>query len=340
MAWADIMVKYPEIVSQLPPRLIAVAWYYTAQPDPEYHRWLDPLVAKGVAHSVATAVHSYNEIFPDYDTSFANIDTFLAAGRRSNFLGLINTLWTDDAQILMRMSWPGLAYGSAAPWQSSPVDRAVFFSDYSRIMYPPTVAPEVAAGLDAANKAEVRLQQVLGQHSMTAMWGDPLDSARLKKEQEHREDLRQARLLAEEAEEHFDRALTLGGDPAVISTFLLGSSLIDYAGMKGLYAVEMADLWDKLGPQPAGEKLWVDLETETYEQDHGRIADLMDAITDLRPIYRSAWREEYAPYRLGTALGRWDAEYEYWRRLQTNMRSFWEGFHKGQNLPALDSLTK
>jgi N-acetyl-beta-hexosaminidase len=48
MAWADIMVKYPGIVSQLPPKLIAVPWWYEPSPDPEYKHWLGPLVEKGV----------------------------------------------------------------------------------------------------------------------------------------------------------------------------------------------------------------------------------------------------------------------------------------------------
>ena len=34
MAWGDIMVKYPDIVAQLPPGIIAGAWYYAATPDP------------------------------------------------------------------------------------------------------------------------------------------------------------------------------------------------------------------------------------------------------------------------------------------------------------------
>ena len=47
MAWADIMVRYPDIVRQLPPGLIAVAWYYTADlKDREYKHWLGPLVTE------------------------------------------------------------------------------------------------------------------------------------------------------------------------------------------------------------------------------------------------------------------------------------------------------
>ena len=46
MAYADIMVKFPGIVERLPKGLIALPWYYESQPDPEYHHWLDPLIAE------------------------------------------------------------------------------------------------------------------------------------------------------------------------------------------------------------------------------------------------------------------------------------------------------
>jgi hypothetical protein len=47
--------------------------------------------------------------------------------------------------------------------------------------------------------------------------------------------------------------------------------------------------------------------------------DLMDEIADLQPVYRSLWLSEYTGHHLNSVLGRWDAEYEYWRRLQTRL---------------------
>jgi len=340
MAWGDIPVKYPEIMAELPPGMIAVAWYYDPQPDREYKQWLDPLVAKRVPHIVQTAVSSWSEIAPDFPKTFENIDTFLAAGRRSNALGLINTVWTDDAQILVRMSWPGIAYGAVAPWQSVPVDRAEFFSDYARLMYPAAIAPEVALALEKLSEAEVHLQKVLGQDTMVALWNDPFAPAELKRTAERREDLRQARLLAEEAQEHLYRALAVGGDAKTLNSLLLGSRLLDFAGLKFLTAIEVAERWRELSPRPTSEQWWNEWESEVVYQSHGRLADLMDAIMELREVYRSAWLAEYTPYRLGAALGRWDAEYEYWRRIQARFQAFAESFHEGDTLPPLESFTK
>ncbi len=337
MAWGDIIVKFPDIVPELPRGLIAVAWYYEATPDPEYKGWLVPMIAKGIPHFVASGVHSFDEIAPDYDTTFENIDTFLAAGRKSKALGLMNTVW--ESHVSYRNSWPGIAYGAAAPWQSTPMDQAAFFSEYAQLMYPAAVAPEVASGLQNLNKAEVALQKVLGQATMDEMWKDPFALNHLKQAQAHREDLRQARLLAEDAAEHLDRALSLGGDPTILSSLLLASRLVDYAGMKYLYAVEIVDLWGHAaGTRLSGEQLWKSLTSGIYFEDHSRTADLMDLSTQLKEAYRSNWLAEFTTYRLGMALGRWDAEYLYWHELQSRLQAFADSFKEGEPLPPLNSI--
>jgi hypothetical protein len=64
----------------------------------------------------------------------------------------------------------------------------------------------------------------------------------------------------------------------------------------------------------------------------------MDAITELRPLYRAEWLDEYSPYRLASALGRWDAEYEYWRRFQQRLQQFSDNSHPGDVLPPLEKF--
>jgi hypothetical protein len=61
----------------------------------------------------------------------------------------------------------------------------------------------------------------------------------------------------------------------------------------------------------------------------------MDRITDLRPAYRAEWLQEYAPYRLNAALGRWDGEFQYWRNAHEKLREFNDVTHEGDPLPPL-----
>ncbi len=342
MAWADIMVKYPDIVSQLPKGIIAVPWQYDwQQKDPEYQHYLGPLTADKTPHIIATGVTSWNQIAPDFDTTFENIDTFLAAGRKSHAIGLMNTIWTDDGQMLMRMTWPGIAYGAAAPWQSAAMDKATFFSDYAHVLYPPAIASDVATALDDLRQSESELQKVLGGETMIALWRDPFNPQILKKCTADQNELRQTRLLAEDAEVHLDRAISLGGDKTTLESLLFGSRLLDYAGQKFQTPPELEDLWRKLGPtRPGDEVWWNEWGSMTTYQDHSRLVDLMDAITELRAQYRAAWLAEYAPYRLESAIGRWNAEYQYWRRMQYRLLTFSESSREGDKLPPLSSLVE
>ena len=338
MAYDDIMVKFPQIIPELPAGLIAVAWYYTSE-DPTYKRWLGPLIAAHIPHVVQPGISSYDEIFPDFDTTFENIDTFLAAGRRSGALGLINSVWADDTQLLFRMSLPGMAYGAAAPWQSGPMDRASFFSDYARQVYSAAIAPDIASALSNLTIAETNVEKLLGRQSMFGLWEDPFFPIYYKKLAAHRQDLHETRMRAEQAETALLHARSLGADPGTVNSLLIGSELLDYAGQKFQTPLDLTALWQKFeGKRPDTERWWNEWESQVTHYDHSYVTDLMDRITGLEPSYRAEWLEEYAPYRLGAALGRWDAEYQYWRAAHEKLRHFNECTRQGDRLPALDQL--
>ena len=65
---------------------------------------------------------------------------------------------------------------------------------------------------------------------------------------------------------------------------------------------------------------------------------MMDAASELRNAFRSAWLAESTPYRMDAALGRWDAEYQYWLRLQNRFRNATRGLKEGDDLPPLESI--
>lgn len=338
MAWADIMVEYPGIVAQLPPGLIAIPWYYDPRPDPEYKHWLAPLAAHHMPFMVAPGINSWNEIAPDYTLSFENIDTLIAAGRKSGALGVMNTIWPDDVQMLEGPVMPGIAYGAAAGWQQETVDRSRFFADYARIVYSGAAAEAMASALRNMAHSETALQSVLGQDTMLALWGSAFDQKTLAKAAAHAADLRRSRLLAEEAEEELLAAIGAGADASSLNAYLVECRLLDYAGLKFQYGVEISQAWKALGPKPAPGRLENDFDNIVISQQHGKLPDLMEAITELKPQYQQAWLEEYTPYRLAAALGRWDAEYEYLRRFQANLQRMVVQYDSKRGLPSFSSL--
>jgi hexosaminidase len=335
MAWADVMVKYPAIIDRLPRELIPIAWAYEAQPDVK--KWLDPLIAKHLPYFIQSGVANWEQIAINFDMTFANIDNFLAAGRRSGALGMINSVWTDSAQCFLRLTWPAMAYGAAAPWQSAPMDRDGFFGQYTTLMYPSASAGEVAAALEDLNKSEVAIERVFGESSIHEMWGDPFSAANLKRTADHQEDFRQVRMLAEKAQAHVYRAIKDGADSSTLQPLLVAGRMLDFAGYKFLNGMEIAERWRSFGPYNS-DRYWNEIESEVVYQSHGRFSDMMDEATQIAASYRSAWLAEYTPYRLGAAVGRWDNEYSYWLRLQIRFRSATRGLKEGGSLPPLESV--
>jgi hexosaminidase len=198
------------------------------------------------------------------------------------------------------------------------------------------VAAEVAPALEALSGAETRLEKVFGEETMVRMWDDPLSPGSIKQYQSHREDLHQVRLLAEQAQEHLGRAFALQGDPSSLRSLDLGARLLDYAGMKSIYAVEMAGRWRQLGAHPSRNQV-VSTLNDLCCLDHFPAGDLMDGITELREDYRPAWLAEYAPYRLGTSLGKFDREFLYWYGFTRWVGKLRDGFRDGDTLPPLET---
>ncbi len=335
MAWADVMVKYPDTIDRLPQGLIPVAWAYEAQPD--IKKWLDPLVARHLPHFIQSGIANWEQIALNFDMTFSNIDNFLAAGRRSGALGMINSVWTDSAQTLLRLTWPAMAYGAAAPWQSAPMDRDGFFGQYATLMYGGASAPEVAAALENLNKSELAVERVFGEASIHEMWGDPFSAANLKRTANHVEDFRQARVLAEKSQTHIYQAMKDGADASALQSLLLAGRMLDFAGYKFLNSLEIADRWQSFGSYNS-DRYWNEIGSEVVYQSHGRFADMMDDATQIAASYRTAWLAEYTPYRLAAAAGRWDNEYSYWLRLQNRFRSVAGGLKEGSSLPPLDTV--
>lgn len=336
MVWSDMFSKYPALIPQIPRGTIVVPWGYD---HTVYEPYWKPFASRPIPRFIASGVSVWDQILPDFDMSLDNIDNFLTAGRAHGVLGIINTVWTDDVMVLMRPAMPGIAYGAIASWQSVPVDRSHFFSDYAELEYPAAMASEVSAGLRNVSEAESRLAAAVGDETGPQLWDDPFEPHRLSQIHTHLEDIHAARRAAEEAQVQLMQALRKQGNHLALPELLLEAKLADYATMKYLYADQISGFWQQLGKSPTPSDLSF-YGGEIYSHDHSRIADLLDLIGDLEEPYRVAWLEEYTPCRLRRVMARFDGELEYWWTVKKRLEYFENHFRKGDSLPPLDSFTR
>jgi hypothetical protein len=338
LAYADMLQKHPDIIPRLPKGLIAVPWHYGALTDAGYERLLGPFAKNGTPMILQAAVLNWTWLVPDFENTFRNIDALLAAGKRYKSIGFYQSGWTDDTQVLMRLSWPAMAYPAVAAWQSVPVDRDRYFRNYAEALYPAPLASHVASGLEALARAETLLQNSTAADTIRVFWANPFRSEMLKQAEANRSGLRQCRLAAEDAQEQFRVALKLGADPTTLNTFLTGARMVDYAAMRTTYAAEIAGFWKQCGTHPDLRNVRYLLDFEASFRYHSRISDMLDEITELREAFRQCWLDEYEPFRLGLATSKYDAEFQFWWKAQKGIQDIARRFQQGDALPALDSV--
>jgi hypothetical protein len=342
MYWADIgngastLSNHPELLRELPAGAIAGPWSYDAESN--YTQYIEPLASNGVATMVTPAVWNWNELFPDYHRSFVDINGMVAAGKRLKTLGVLNTGWTDCAQTLYRQSWAGLAFGAAAGWQDQPVNTNSFFHDYCAIVYPAKIADEVSLTLEELSRVESTFESALGDNTQHLFWKDPLQPSLLARIEQHREECHTARVLAEEAQEHLAHAMQLAPNDPTLPSLMMAARLFDYLGMKSLYAAEWDGYFKELHAKPDKQLITLYLGIQMNQQGNGMLADLLDAVTDLREQYRTAWLAESKPHRLGAALARWDAESAFWLSTWARVNHLLQTHKNGEPFPGLDAI--
>src|SRR5438093_6739725 len=339
--WADInegastLSKHPELLKDVPAGVIACPWVYEAHTN--YAPWVEPVAKMNIPTLVAPGVWGWNELFPDYHRSFLNINDLTATGRKFNTLGIINTTWTDSRQTIYRLVYPGIAFGAVAAWQTEPVSTNAFFRDYCGIIYP-AVADDLAPALEELSTVEEIFEKVLQNTSQSAFWADPLAPGQLKKLQAGEAEVRRARLLAESAQERVQRVMRKSSDPT-LKSLLLAARLFDYLGMKSLYALEWADYFRQLKENPKKELVTLYIGNQINSTTYGMLTDLREMISELREQYREAWLDEATPFRLQSALYRWDAEWDFWTAMQKLLvQQIFQGWKEGEPFPPLDTI--
>jgi len=321
MLWTDITETYPDILSQFPKKVIPVVWEYSDDTT-AMNNWIRPVVKENFPFFIQSAVDGWQHLYPNANYTYDNIDLCLKSARNGNGIGYITSVWADAVQTLQRNSWMFTAYGGISAWQHQPVNRNEFISNYSQIEYP-GISSLMNNAFSKLSESQSYLEKCINhRHTLTGMWADPFLEYALKNTRAHVDDYKKARVAAETAEESLINALQYKtSDSNVIKTLLVNSRMLQYKATRFLWAKNIVDRWDHYIDAKGKKDSWVMYYDIDYSA-HGLITDVEDFCTELKEEYRLAWLSENKPYRLGTMLGRFDAEYNFWRNLYLKVRDF------------------
>lgn len=139
LCWADVARREPEVVRDLPDRLIPVAWTYEAPGRVDhlppgardvlgrlgidaaafagFDANVAPLARAGIGFWVAPGTSAWNSLVGRIDNARANLLDAAEVGLRHGSTGYLVTDWGDNGHIQPpSVSWPALALGGAVAW--------------------------------------------------------------------------------------------------------------------------------------------------------------------------------------------------------------------------------
>ena len=114
MMWADIALKYPHILSQLPADTVFLNWDYDASPNTDNIKKISEL---GLTQIVCPGTQSWATFIEKTSVSVPNILTMAKNGYENGVIGMLNTNWGDYGHTTHpECSLYGTILGACAAW--------------------------------------------------------------------------------------------------------------------------------------------------------------------------------------------------------------------------------
>ncbi len=132
MMWGDIILRYPELLQEIPKGIILLNWDYSSTPSEEN---VKVVADAGLTQYVCPGVHSWNKLISDMDKASKNISAMIGFGKKYNATGVLNTDWGDFGHInLLSASIPSAIFGAGLSWNADdtgkPADEEISVLEY------------------------------------------------------------------------------------------------------------------------------------------------------------------------------------------------------------------
>lgn len=121
MMWGDILLKYPEIIKDIPKGTVILNWNYAPDASEDGFR---QIAEAGLQQYVCPGVQGWNKLLNDQDAARRNISALSEYAKKYNAIGMLNTDWGDFGHInLLAGSIPGAILGAGLSWNNEHPDR-------------------------------------------------------------------------------------------------------------------------------------------------------------------------------------------------------------------------
>lgn len=116
--WADILLRYPELINEIPSDGVALNWGYESIHP--FERETELLGSSGTDFYVCPGTSSWNSLGGRTENMIGNIVKAASCGRENGAVGIMITDWGDNGHMQpLVSSFPGFVFGAAKAWNQN-----------------------------------------------------------------------------------------------------------------------------------------------------------------------------------------------------------------------------
>lgn len=136
MMWADILLKHPEVIDDIPEDTIFLNWKYIKEPPEEL---VQTLAEMGKTQIVCPGNTAWNRLCENVEVEEGNITAMARYGHKYGALGVLNTNWGDWGHpCSLELGMYGMVLGAQVSWNAEAepgqeLDEAVDMHLYRRV---------------------------------------------------------------------------------------------------------------------------------------------------------------------------------------------------------------
>ena len=153
MFWGDIILKYPQLIRELPPNSVALNWGYEA--NHPFAKEAAQFAKAKIPFYVCPGTSTWQTLIGKHDNALANLRAAAKAGKKFGALGFLNTDWGDGGHPQpLAVSWPLFLAGAALAWNATDFDESQLIPVLSRDVFedPTGKVAKAALGLGLAHQ--------------------------------------------------------------------------------------------------------------------------------------------------------------------------------------------
>jgi hypothetical protein len=151
MFWGDIILKYPQLISQLPKNVVALNWGYEA--NHPFAKEVARFAKAKIPFYICPGTSTWQTLIGKHDNALGNLRAAAKAGKRFGARGYLITDWGDGGHPQpLAVSWPMLVAGAALAWNSKDFDEKNLVSVLSQDVFGQEMIAESAFKLGFVHK--------------------------------------------------------------------------------------------------------------------------------------------------------------------------------------------